>query len=60
MKTLIVQIKCKLGEAYRVAAYMDNDVDPGVFVNTRLHNVPGIADTNTTIAFNAFTPSKKI
>ncbi len=84
MKTLIVQIKCKLGEAYGVAAYiadnvaqcqiysisgaydllaiinLENDIDPGVFVTTRLHSVPGIADTNTTIAFNAFTPSKKV
>lgn len=84
MKTLIVQIKCKLGQAYDVAAYMadhiesceiysisgvydllalihlDDDVDPGFFVNGKLHAVPGIADTNTTIAFNAFTPSTKI
>ncbi len=81
MKTLIVQIKCQLGEAYNVAAYvadniaqcqiysisgaydllaivnLDQDVDPGVFVTKRLHKVPGIMDTNTMIAFNAFTPS---
>jgi len=81
MKTLFVQIKCKLGEAYKVAAFVaDNisecqvysisgaydllaivnlakDVDPGVFVTTRLHSVPGIVETNTIIAFNAFTPS---
>jgi esterase/lipase superfamily enzyme len=84
MKTLIIQIKCKLGVAYDVAAFiadnvaqcqiysisgaydllaivnLDNDIDPGVFVNTRLHSVPGIADTNTMIAFNAFTPLKKV
>jgi len=84
MKTVIVQIKCKLGVAYDVAAYiadnvaqcqiysisgaydllaivnLENDIDPGVFVNSRLHAVPGIADTNTMIAFNAFTPSKKL
>lgn len=84
MKTLIVQVKCKLGEAYDVAAYivdnvqecqifsisgaydllavfnLENDVDPGVFVNKRLHAVPGIVDTNTMIAFNAFTPSPKL
>ena len=84
MKTLIVQIKCELGAAYEVAAYIiDNvaqcqiysisgaydllalinleaDVDPGMFVNKRLHAVPGIADTNTMIAFNAFTPSARV
>lgn len=83
MKTLIVQVKCKLGEAYAVAAHivddvheceiysisgaydllalfrLDDDIDPGVFVNKRLHQVPGIVDTNTMIAFNAFTPSPK-
>jgi len=83
MKTLIVQIKCKLGEAYNVAAFvvdniaqcqiysisgaydllaivnLDNDIDPGVFVTKKLHAVPGITDTNTMIAFNAFTPSQK-
>jgi len=84
MKTLIVQIKCKLGEAYDVAAYivdnvtgcqiysisgvydllaiitLDEEVDPGVFVNKKLHAVPGIVETNTMIAFNAFTPSLKL
>jgi DNA-binding Lrp family transcriptional regulator len=83
MKTLIVQMKCKLGEAYNVAAFvvdnvaqcqiysisgaydllaivnLENDVDPGMFVNKRLHSVPGIVETNTMIAFNAFTPSTK-
>jgi hypothetical protein len=83
VKTLIVQIKCKLGAAYGVAAAivddvqgcqiysisgaydllaiinLDDDVDPGVFVTGKLHAVPGIADTNTMIAFNAFTPSTK-
>lgn len=81
MKTLIVQIKCELGHAYDVAAYiidnvtpchiysisgsydllalinLDDDVDVGLFVNQRLHKVPGIKDTSTVIAFNAFTPS---
>jgi len=84
MKTLIVQIKCQLGEAYNVAAYiidnvnqcqmysisgdydllaiinLDEDIDPGVFINKRLHAVPGIVGTNTMIAFNAFTPSAKV
>jgi uncharacterized protein with GYD domain len=82
MKTLIVQIKCKLGEAYSVAAYvvdnvnqcqmystsgsydllaiinLDDEIDPGVFVNKRLH--AGITETHTTIAFNAFTPASKV
>ncbi len=81
MKTLFVQIKCKLGEAYNVAAFvadhvaecqvysisgaydlfvivnLEKDIDPGVFVTKRLHSVPGIVETNTIIAFNAFTPS---
>lgn len=81
MKTLFVQIKCELGKAYDVAAYivdeiieaqiystsgqydligvfnLDDSVDPGVFVNKRLHTVPGLAETNTIIAFNAFTPA---
>lgn len=84
MKTLIVQIKCKLGEAYTVAAYvidnviecqmysisgvydllaiinLDEDVDPGMFIEKKLHTVPGILETNTMIAFNAFTPSGKV
>lgn len=80
MKTLIVQIKCELGQAYDVAAYiidnvtpcqiysisggfdllalinLDDEVDIGIFVNQQLHKVPGIKDTSTMIAFNAFTP----
>ena len=84
MKTLIVQVKCQLGEAYSVAAnivdnvqeceiysisgaydllalfHLDSDVDPGIFINKRLHKVPGVLETNTMIAFNAFTPSTKV
>ena len=84
MKTLIVQIKCKLGTTYDVAASiiddvqaaqiysvsgpydllaifsLEDDVDPGVFINKRVHAVAGILDTSTTIAFNAFTPSNKV
>lgn len=80
MKTLIVQIKCELGHAYDVAAFiidnvtpchiysisgaydllaiinLEDDLDPGVFVTKHLHKVPGIKDTSTMIAFNAFTP----
>ncbi|MDE8345468.1 MAG: Lrp/AsnC ligand binding domain-containing protein [Acidocella sp.] len=84
MKTLIVQIKCQLGEAYNVAAFivdninqcqiysisgvydllaiinLDDEVDPGVFINKQLHKVPGLVETNTMIAFNAFTPSPRL
>ncbi|MBU6448295.1 MAG: Lrp/AsnC family transcriptional regulator [Rhodospirillales bacterium] len=82
MKTLIVQIKCELGRAYDVAAYimdnvtpchiysisgaydllaiinLDDEQDPGIFINKNLHKVPGIRDTDTMIAFNAFTPKE--
>jgi isocitrate dehydrogenase len=81
MKTLIVQIKCALGQAYDVAAFMadnmtqchiysisgaydliaiinlEGDVDPGLYVTKQIQSVPGIVETNTMIAFNAFTPS---
>lgn len=81
MKTLIVQIKCELGQAYDVAAFimdnitpcyiysisgtydllaiinLDGEQDPGVFISKYLHKVPGIKDTSTMIAFNAFTPN---
>ena len=84
MKTLIVQMKCALGEAYNVAAYivdnvtgcqiysisgpydllalinLDDEVDPGMFVTQKLQKVPGIAETNTMLAFNAFTPSANL
>ena len=36
--------------------HLDGSIDPGVFVNERLHAISGIADTNTILAFNAFTP----
>ncbi len=35
---------------------LEDDLDPGVFVTKHLHKVPGIKDTSTMIAFNAFTP----
>jgi DNA-binding Lrp family transcriptional regulator len=84
VKTLIVQIKCQLGEAYNVAAYiidnvapcqiysisgvydllaivnLESETDPGLFINNSLHKVPGILETNTMIAFNAFTPGLKV
>jgi len=39
---------------------LDDEIDPGIFVTKRLQAVPGVAGTNTTIAFNAFTPSAKL
>jgi hypothetical protein len=80
VKTLIVQMKCKRGEAYNLVAFvadnvaqcqifsisgayellaivnLEDDADPGVFFTKRLHSVPGIMETNTIIAFIAFTP----
>ena len=84
MKTLIVQIKCEIGQTYDVAIEimddvmpaelysisgpfdllgifrLEEDVDPGYFVNKKLHMVNGIKNTSSTVAFNAFTPSKKL
>ncbi len=34
--------------------------DIGRFVNTKVHAIPGIQDTKTMIAFNAFTKDKGI
>ena len=69
MLTLIVQIKCELGRAYDVAAYIVDEIVGcqiysvsgaydllAMFVNKKLHSVPGVRDTCTTIAFNAFNP----
>ena len=42
---LLVQFRLETGE------------DPGVFVNEKLHRVPGIKDTYTIMVFDAFTPS---
>jgi DNA-binding Lrp family transcriptional regulator len=39
---------------------LDDEVDPGMFVTQKLQKVPGIAETNTMLAFNAFTPSGKL
>lgn len=41
---LLVQFRLEHGE------------DPGLFVNERLHRVPGIRDTYTIMVFDAFTP----
>ena len=41
---LLVQFRLEEGE------------DPGLFVNEKLHRVPGIRDTYTIMVFDAFTP----
>jgi DNA-binding Lrp family transcriptional regulator len=35
--------------------YLDNDADIGRFVTERVQTLPGVKDTYTLIAFNAFT-----
>lgn len=35
---------------------LEEGQDPGLFVNDRLHKVPGIRDTYTIMVFDAFTP----
>ncbi len=78
MKTLFVNVKCNLGQAYKVASqivelegvsevysisgeydllvkcYLPNDRDEGRFVIESIQKVPGVQDTSTIIAFNAF------
>jgi DNA-binding Lrp family transcriptional regulator len=81
VKSIFVQIKCDLGQAYAVAALLSDEFDnasqvystsghydllvqfrladgqdPGMFVNDKLHKVPGIKDTYTIMVFDAFTP----
>lgn len=76
MKPLFVQIKCELGQTYRVAEHLIDDLDvpcsvystsghydllahfsleenerPGDFVNNKLHQIKGIKDTYTIMAF---------
>lgn len=36
--------------------YLPGDADIGRFVNTEIHTIAGIVDTETIICFNAFTP----
>jgi DNA-binding Lrp family transcriptional regulator len=36
--------------------YVPGETDIGRFVNTKIHAIPGIVDTETIICFNAFTP----
>lgn len=79
MRAIFVQIKCDMGQAYRVAReaadtvpemselfstsgqydllgkfYLDTDQDIGLFVTERIQTLPGVKDTYTLIAFNAF------
>jgi DNA-binding Lrp family transcriptional regulator len=35
---------------------LEDGLDPGLFVNEKLHRVPGIKDTYTIMVFDAFTP----
>lgn len=79
MRAIFVQIKCEMGQAYRVARqaadtipqmselfstsgqydllgkfYLEPDQDIGLFVTERVQSLPGVKDTYTLIAFNAF------
>jgi DNA-binding Lrp family transcriptional regulator len=79
MRAIFVQIKCEMGQAYKVAReaadtieelselhstsgqydllgkfYLDTDRDIGLFVTERVQSLPGVKDTYTLIAFNAF------
>ena len=38
----------------RVKFYVDESVDIGHFVNEKVHSIPGIKDTFTTVTFRAF------
>jgi DNA-binding Lrp family transcriptional regulator len=79
MRAIFVQIKCEMGQAYRVAQqaadtlaemselfstsgqydligkfYLDAEQDIGLFVTEKIQTLPGVKDTYTLIAFNAF------
>ena len=79
MRAIFVQIKCEMGQAYRVAReavdsipqvselfstsgqydllgkfYLEPDQDVGLFVTDKVQSLPGVKDTYTLIAFNAF------
>jgi DNA-binding Lrp family transcriptional regulator len=79
MRAIFVQIKCEMGQAYRVARqavdtivetselfstsgqydligkfYLNADQDIGLFVTEKIQTLPGVRDTYTLIAFNAF------
>jgi DNA-binding Lrp family transcriptional regulator len=79
MRAIFVQIKCEMGQAYRVAReavdtvaetselfstsgqydllgkfYLAAGQDIGLFVTEKIQTLPGVKDTYTLIAFNAF------
>jgi DNA-binding Lrp family transcriptional regulator len=79
MRAIFVQIKCEMGQAYRVAReaadtipemselfstsgqydligkfYLEGEQDIGLFVTDKVQTLPGVKDTYTLIAFNAF------
>ena len=79
MRAIFVQIKCEMGQAYRVAReaadsvremselfstsgqydllgkfYLEAEQDIGQFVTEKIQTLPGVKDTYTLIAFNAF------
>ena len=79
MRAIFVQIKCEMGQAYRVARdaadnvpemselfstsgqydllgkfYLETEQDIGQFVTDKIQTLPGVKDTYTLIAFNAF------
>ncbi|HQT78111.1 MAG: AsnC family transcriptional regulator [Rhodospirillales bacterium 20-64-7] len=84
MRAIFVQIKCEMGQAYRVAReaadtipemselfstsgqydllgkfYLEADQDIGLFVTERVQTLPGVKDTYTLIAFNAFSGGER-
>ncbi len=79
MKAIFVQIRCEMGQAYKVARqaadtipqmselfstsgqydllgkfYLEPDQDIGLFVTESVQSLPGVKETYTIIAFNAF------
>jgi DNA-binding Lrp family transcriptional regulator len=40
--------------------YLASDQDVGLFVTERVQTIPGVADTNTLITFNAFAVSYRV
>ncbi len=38
--------------------WLEPDIDIGLFINEVVQRIPGVKDTNTTIAHNAFTPKR--
>ncbi len=37
-----------------IKLYLEEDVDVGQYVNTHVHSIPGIRDTETLVTFKAF------